>query len=157
VKGVSRFRAQPTFVNSDKSRQKHRKEPSVPSPPGALYTELNLKSLPHVHAKLSFSGRHRIVSAPAPLPLIPAPNNAFAPTAATHERERCKKKVDASHTTMAADFREREIKGHKVTPQNSVRGFLNRRFKLSFWVLLGQRRQKYLVPEETKSPINNSQ
>ena len=34
---VSRFRARPTFVNSDKSRQKHRKEPPVPSPP-ARYT-----------------------------------------------------------------------------------------------------------------------
>ncbi len=156
MKGVSRFRARPSFVNSDKSRQKHRKEPSVPSPPGALYTELTLKSLPHVHAKLSFSDRHRIASAPAPLPLTPAPNNAFASTAATHERQRRKKKVNASHTAMTANFRKREIKGHKVTPQNSVRGFLNRRFKLSFWVLLGQRPKVPRPRGDEIPPINNN-
>ena len=37
IMGIFRAPARPTFVNSDKSRQKHRKEPPVPSPPGALW------------------------------------------------------------------------------------------------------------------------
>ena len=49
--GEFRAPARPTFVNSDKSRQKHRKEPPVPSPPGALYCIQNCRRFPHVHAK----------------------------------------------------------------------------------------------------------
>ena len=41
--GMFRAPARPTFVNSDKSRQKHRKEPPVPSPPGALRPYTNLR------------------------------------------------------------------------------------------------------------------
>ena len=40
VCGEFRSPERPTFVNSDKSRQKHRKEPPVPSPPGALHLAL---------------------------------------------------------------------------------------------------------------------
>ncbi len=46
---------------------------------------------------------------------------------------------DASYATITAIFRERVVKGRKFAMQHSVGGFLNRRFKLSFWVLLGQR------------------
>ena len=46
---------------------------------------------------------------------------------------------DTSYDTKSNIPRKRVVKGHRFTTQNSVRGFLNRRFKLSFWVLLGQR------------------
>ena len=67
--GEFRAPARPTFVNSDKSRQKHRKEPPVPSPPGALYSVRTCDCIPHVHEGFSFCLVKRIVSAPAPLPL----------------------------------------------------------------------------------------
>ena len=38
----------------------------------------------------------RIAFAPAPLPLMPTPNNASVSTVAPYERQRRKKKVDAS-------------------------------------------------------------
>ena len=41
-------------------------------------------------------------------------------------------------------------KGHKFATQDSAGGFLNRRFKLSFWVLLGQRPK---VPRARKREI----
>ena len=44
--------------------------------------------IPHVHANLPVSFRQRTVSATAPLPLIPTPNNAYASTVAAHERRR---------------------------------------------------------------------
>ena len=80
----------------------------------------------------------RIVSAPVPLPLIPTPNNASVSTAVPHERQRRKKNVDASYKTITDMFCEREGKATKLKMRYSVRGFLNRRFKLSFWVLLGR-------------------
>ena len=46
--------------------------------------------------------------------------------------------------------RERAVKGRKFATQNSVRGFLNRRFKLSFWSLLGQR------PKVTRAGARNT-
>ena len=57
--GVFRAPARPTFVNSDKSRQKHRKEPPVPSPPGALYSVRTCDCVPHVHIGFSFSYRQK--------------------------------------------------------------------------------------------------
>ena len=80
LKKIFRAPARPTFVNSDKSRQKHRKEPPVPSLPSALCSVRTCDCIPHVHVKFPFSLRCRIVSAPAPLPLIPTPNNAFGST-----------------------------------------------------------------------------
>ena len=79
-RGGFRAPARPTFVNSDKSRQKHRKEPPAPSLPSALCSVRTCDCIPHVHVKFPFSLRCRIVSAPAPLPLIPTPNNAFGST-----------------------------------------------------------------------------
>ena len=49
------------------------------------------------------------------------------------ERQRRRKKVDASYAAITAISLERVVKGRKFTMQNSVGGFLNRRFKLSFW------------------------
>ena len=57
--GVSWLRPRPTFANSGKSRQKHRKEPPVPSLPGALYFVPDCKFIPHVHAKFLFSLRQQ--------------------------------------------------------------------------------------------------
>ena len=79
-RGVFRAPARPTFANSGKSRQKHRKEPPAPSLPSALCSVRTCDCIPHVHVKFPFSLRCRIVSAPAPLPLIPTPNNAFGST-----------------------------------------------------------------------------
>ena len=45
---VSWLRPRPTFANSGKSRQKHRKEPPVPSPPGALCCVQDYDCVPHV-------------------------------------------------------------------------------------------------------------
>ena len=81
----------------------------------------------------------RIVSAPAPLPLMPAPNNAIISTVAPHERQRRKKNVDASYKTITDMFCEREGKATKLKMRYSVRGSLNRRFKWRFWLLLPPR------------------
>ena len=129
----------PTFVNSDKSRQKHRKEPPVPSLPGALCRMRNCDTLPHVCVRFSFLFCYRIVSAPAPLPLIPITNNDFGSTVASHERQRRKKKIDSSFAAITNIYRERAVNGRIFITSDSAGGFLNRRFKLSFWSLLGQR------------------
>jgi hypothetical protein len=51
----------------------------------------------------------RIVSAPAPLPLMPTPNNASVSTVAPHERQRRKKNVNSSHETKSTVFSERAV------------------------------------------------
>ena len=51
----------------------------------------------------------RIVSVPAPLPLMPTPNSAFSSTVASHERQRRKKKVDASYVTITTVFYKRVV------------------------------------------------
>ena len=53
-----------------------------------------------------------------------------------NERQRRKKKVDTSCAAITNTSCDRVVKGHKFTTQNSVGGFLNRRFKQRFWVLL---------------------
>ena len=55
---------------------------------------------------------------------------------------------DASYATISTVFRERVEQGRKFAMQNSVRGFLNRRFKQRFWVLLPLRAK---VPRARKS------
>ena len=55
----------------------------------------------------------RIVSAPAPLPLMPTPNNASVSTVAPYERQRRKKKVNTSYETKPTVFRERVAKDYK--------------------------------------------
>ena len=70
----------PTFPNSWKSGQKSRKKPMISSLPCVLYAVQNRDCIPHVRASLSFSFCHRIVSASAPLPLIPTSKNALGST-----------------------------------------------------------------------------
>ena len=54
---VSWLRPRPTFANSGKSRQKHRKEPPVPSPPGALCCVQDYDCVPHVCGSFFLSSR----------------------------------------------------------------------------------------------------
>ena len=58
-----------------------------------------------------FSFCYRIVSATAPLPLMPTPNNAVVSAVAAHERQRRRKEVNASYVAITTVFREREVKG----------------------------------------------
>ena len=51
----------------------------------------------------------KIVSAPAPLPLIPITNSLFGSTVALHERQRRRKKVDSSFATKSTVFCERVV------------------------------------------------
>ena len=54
---VSWLRPRHTFANSGKSRQKHRKEPPVPSPPGALCCVQDYDCVPHVCGSFFLSSR----------------------------------------------------------------------------------------------------
>ena len=54
---VSWLWPRPTFANSGKSRQKHRKEPPVPSPPGALCCVQDYDCIPHVCGSFFLSSR----------------------------------------------------------------------------------------------------
>ena len=74
----------------------------------------------------------RIVSAPAPLPLIPAPNNASVSTVAPHERQRRKKNVDASYQAITDMFCEREGKATKLKIRYSVQEVLKPGFQAAF-------------------------
>ena len=69
----------PTFVNSDKSRQKHRQEPRFLH----LLARCSIyRIIIAYHAftqDLLFRFVKRIVSAPAPLPLMPAPKTPLRP------------------------------------------------------------------------------
>ena len=78
----------------------------------------------------------RIASAPAPLPLTSMSNNASASTVATVSGSGAGRIGDASYATITTISCERVVKGYKFAMQSSVRGFLNRRFKWRFWVLL---------------------
>ena len=86
-----------------------------------------------------FRGVKRIVSAPAPLPLMPISNSTTASTVAKMNGSGAGRTDDTSYATITTISPERVVKGHKFAMQDSVRGNLNRRFKLPFWVLLGQR------------------
>ena len=80
----------------------------------------------------------RIAFAPAPLPLMPTPNNASVSTVAPYERQRRKKKVDASYITISTMYCERVVYGIKFVKGTACRKSRNLGFWLSFWVLLGQ-------------------
>ena len=105
---------------------------------------------------LSFPFRHRIVSAPAPLPLTgtekrflrlshgampssPRRTTIHSPPLMRMSGSGAGRTDDTSYATITTISRKRVVKGYKFAMQDSVRGSLNRRFKLSFWVLLGQR------------------
>ena len=70
---------------------------------------------------------------------MPTPNNASDSTVENVSGSGARGTVDTSYAAKSNIPRERVVKGHKSATRNSVCGFLNRRFKLSFWVLLGQR------------------
>ncbi|MGM9546099.1 MAG: hypothetical protein ACI3VI_05930, partial [Vescimonas sp.] len=57
------------------------------------------------------SFRQRTVSATAPLPLMPTPNNAFGSTVAPYERQRRRREVNSSYGTTTAMFCERVVYG----------------------------------------------
>ena len=50
-----------------------------------------------------------------------------------YQRQRRKKDVNASYAAISNNFRKRVVKDRKFAMQNSVRGSLNRRFKLPFF------------------------
>ena len=110
---ISRLRTRPTFGNSAKSRQKHRKKPKVSSLPCALCRGERLKCLPHVRVNLPVSFRQRTVSATAPLPLTGLTNNDSVSTVAAHERQRRRRAVSSSYGTTTTVFCERAVKGCK--------------------------------------------
>ena len=94
-----------------------------------------------IAAKVGKSARRnlRFLHLPAPLPLMPTPNSALAPTVENVSGSGARGADDSSYVTITTGFCERAVKGIKYERRHSVGGFLNRRFKLSFWVLLGQR------------------
>ena len=153
VWGISRFGARPTFANSGKSRQKRQKEPPVPPLPGALYNTQNCECVPRVCVRFSSSFRYRIVSAPAPLPLMPTPNNASGSTVAPHERQRRKTKVNSSYAAITAVLRNRAAKGHKFTTQNSVQEVLKPAVSSCPFGYFWDCGQKYLALASAKSPL----
>ena len=152
LKKIFRAPARPTFVNSDKSRQKHRKEPPAPSLPSALCSVRTCDCIPHVHVKFPFSLRCRIVSAPAPLPLIPTPNNAFGSTVENVSGSGARGADDSSYVTISTVFCERVGYGIKFEGGTACRKSRNPGFWLSFWVLLGQR-PKVPRPRRDETPL----
>ena len=94
-----------------------------------------------IAAKVGKSARRdlRFLHLPALLPLMPTPNSALAPTVENVSGSGARGADDSSYVTITTGFCERAVKGIKYERRHSVGGFLNRRFKLSFWVLLGQR------------------
>ena len=112
-----------------------------------------------IAAKVGKSARRnlRFLHLPAPLPLMPTPNSALAPTVENVSGSDARGADDSSYVTITTGFCERAVKGIKYERRHSVGGFLNRRFKLSFWVLLGQRpkvprprRDETLPPQNTR-------
>ena len=106
----------PTFPSSWKSGQKSRKKPKVSSLPCALYCAGIRRIVPHVRANLPVSFRQRTVSATAPLPLMPTPNNAFGSTVAAHERQRRRREVNSSYVSISTVFCERVVICTKFKP-----------------------------------------
>ena len=78
----------PISFNSERNGGKNAGKNCVFAFPHALSCLRICLTVPHVHANLPVSFRQRTVSATAPLPLIPTPNNAFGSTVAAHERRR---------------------------------------------------------------------
>ena len=88
---------------------------------------------------LSFRVVKRIVSAPAPLPLIPTPNNAISSTVDNVSGSGARRIGDASYATITTISRERVVKWRKFAKETARRKSRNLGFWLSFWSLLGQR------------------
>ena len=73
----------PISFNSERNGGKNAGKNYVFAFPHALCPSQICCCAPHVHADLPVSFRQRIVSATAPLPLMPTPNNVFGSTVAT--------------------------------------------------------------------------
>ena len=56
----------------------------------------------------------RIVSAPAPLPLMPTPNSALVPTVENVSGSGARGADDSSYVTITTGFCERAVKGIRV-------------------------------------------
>ena len=89
--------------------------------------------IPHVRMRFPFSFCYRIVSAPAPLPLIITPNNASVSTVEKMSGSGARGIDDSSYAAKTTVSCERVVYGVKLKTRHSVRGFLNRRFKWRFW------------------------
>ena len=92
--------------------------------------------IPHVRMRFPFSFCYRIVSAPVPLPLIITPNNASVSTVEKMSGSGARGIDDSSYAAKTTVSCERVVYGVKLKTRHSVRGFLNRRFKWRFWLLL---------------------
>ena len=105
----------------------------------ALYSSKRHSCIPRVRMRFSYSIHHRIVYAPAPLPLMPTLNNALNSAVAPHERQR--RKMDRRYVIRSEKNHAPRTRGRRwqIRNRNSVRGFLNRRFKWRFWLLLPPR------------------
>ena len=112
-----------------------------------------------IAAKVGKSARRnlRFLHLPAPLPLMPTPNSALAPTVENVSGSGARGADDSSYVTITTGFCERAVKGIKYERRQSVGGFLNRRFKLSFWVLLGQRPKVPRARKREISPLRRCQ
>ena len=94
----------------------------------------------------------RIVSAPAPLPLIPTPNNAFGSTVENVSGSGARGADDSSYVTISTVFCERVGYGIKFEGGTACRKSRNLGFWLSFWVFLGQR-PKVPRPRRDETPL----
>ena len=76
---------------------------------------------------------------------------ALRSTVALHQRQRRKKKVDASYITISTMYCERAVYGIEFVKGTACRKSRNLGFWLSFWVLLGQRPK---VPRPRRDEIS---
>ncbi len=99
-----------------------------------------------------FRAVKRIVSAPAPLPLIPITNNTICSTVDNVSGSGARGTGDASYATISTVFCNRVVKGHKFVMRVARRKSRNLGFWLSFWSLLGQR-PKVTRPGGRNTPL----
>ena len=92
--------------------------------------------IPHVRMRFSFSFCYRIVSAPVPLPLIFSTVETEALFGVMISGSGARGIDDSSYAAKTTVSCERVVYGVKLKTRHSVRGFLNRRFKWRFWLLL---------------------
>ena len=101
----------PISFNSERNGGKNAGKNCVFAFPHALSCLRICLTIPHVHANLPVSFRQRTVSATAPLPLMPTPNNAFGSTVPPHERQRRKRDVSSSYGTTWILSCDRVVQG----------------------------------------------
>ena len=94
----------------------------------------------------------RIAFAPAPLPLMPTPNNAFGSTVENVSGSGARGADDSSYVTISTVFCERVGYGIKFEGGTACRKSRHLGFWLSFWVFLGQR-PKVPRPRRDETPL----